>query len=82
MLIEYLTGLGREGFPLGNEVVPDKAEGALGEKVGADVKVAGVPGAQGEGMLRESVLGYVGVCGGKDGFLGLVEDARRRWVIV
>lgn len=65
----------REGLPLRHEVVADEAEGALGEQVRADVEVAGVAGAEGQGVPREAVLGHVRVGGGEDGLLAGVEDA-------
>lgn len=63
-------------------MVPDQAEGALGQQVRADVGVAGVAGAEGQGVLREAVLGHVRVGGGEDGLLARVEDARGRRVVV
>lgn len=71
-----------EGVPLGDEVVPDEAEGALRQQVGADVEVTGVAGAEGQGVGGEAVLGDVAVGGGEDGLLGGAEDARRRRVVI
>lgn len=63
-------------------MVPDEAEGTLGEQVRADVEVAGVAGAEGQGVLREAVLGHVLVGGGEDGLFAGVEDAGGRRVVV
>lgn len=60
-----------QGLPLRDEVPLDQAEDAIGEHTaGADVEVADITGAEGEGPLREAVLGDVGVGGGQDGALG------------
>lgn len=72
----------REGLPLRHEVVADEAEGALGQQVRADVEVAGVAGAEGQGVPREAVLGHVPVGGGEDGLLAGVEDAGGGRVVV
>lgn len=61
---------------------PDEVEGAVGQEVGANVEVACVASAEGEGLEREAVLRHLGVGGGEEGALGLVERAWRWRVVV
>lgn len=51
----------------------DEGERAARQDGGGDVGQAGVTGAEGEGTVREAVLGDVGVGRGQDGGLGLAE---------
>ncbi|ROV89345.1 hypothetical protein VMCG_09644 [Cytospora schulzeri] len=57
---EEHLGLEGQAPALVGEVPQDQAEGAVREHVGADVEVAGVAGAEGEGLGGEAVLGDVG----------------------
>lgn len=59
-----------------------EAEDAVREDVGADVGVAGGPGAEVERPVGEAVLWDVGIGRGEDGALGGAEDGRRRRVVV
>lgn len=70
---EQLRGATGKVLALGDEVPADEAEDALGQQVRADVEVAGVAGAEGEGVVREAVGGDVGVGGAQQGALGRAE---------
>ena len=63
-------------------MIPDEAEGALGECAGADIKVPGIAGAKTQGSVGEAVLGDMLVGGGEDSLLGSSEWAGGRRVVV
>lgn len=74
--------LSGQGLPLRHEVPLDQGENPIGEQVGTYVEVAGIPGAEGEGLLCEAVLGDVWVGCGQDGALGGGEGSSGGGVVV
>lgn len=62
--------LSGQGLSLRHEVPLNQGEDSVGEQVGTYVEVAGIPGAEGEGLLCEAVLRNVCVGCGQDGALG------------
>lgn len=71
-----------QGLPLRHKVPLNQGEDSVGEQVGTYVEVAGIPGAEGEGLLCEAVLRNVRVCCGQDGALGGGEGSSRGGVVV
>ncbi|KND93323.1 hypothetical protein TOPH_02141 [Tolypocladium ophioglossoides CBS 100239] len=64
-----------QGLALGYEMMTDETEGAVWEDAGADVKKAGVAGAEAEGALGEAVLGYMAVRSSENGVFHGAEGA-------
>lgn len=70
VVLEHSPRLSGQGLPLRHEMPLNQGENSVGEQVGTYVEVAGIPGAEGEGLLCEAVLGNVCVGCGQDGALG------------
>jgi hypothetical protein len=71
-----------QGRPLRYKVPLNQGEDPVGEQVGTDVEVASIPGAKGESLRCEAVLGDVCVGCGQDGALCGVEGPSGLRVIV
>lgn len=71
-----------QGLPLRHEVPLNQGEDSVGEQVGADVEIASIPGAEGEGLWCEAMLRNVCVGCGQDGALDGGEGSSGLGVVI